>query len=169
MKPNNIHFRYVNLFVLATFALLILSSCADHRVASIPDTHLPPTHLPQIGTPLPNASDKRPDAPQRSKAMDSMISKAKRQLDRERPGDAFQTLERALTIDGQDPMVWHLMAKAREMQGAFHQAESLARKSNTLAGKTPGLTKKNWRLIADVLEKQGDIQGAEAARLRMKN
>ena len=165
-SKENLRINFYQGFTIL-FVLLLLSSCADHRVASIPDTHLPPAHLPQIGTPSPNASDKRPNVPQRSKAVDSMISKAKRELDRERPEDAFQTLERALTIDGQDPMVWHLMAKAREMQGKFHQAESLARKSNTLAGENPGLRKKNWRLIGDVLDRQGNTQKPE--RLKMKN
>ncbi|SLM27845.1 conserved exported hypothetical protein [Desulfamplus magnetovallimortis] len=163
MKRIHTLFSYLILFVL----LLTLSSCADHRVASIPtDTRFPPEQLPQIGTPTPKMPDKTPYLPKRPKAVDTMITKAKKELDRKLPEAAFQTLERALSIDGQDPMIWHLMAKAREMQGEFHQAESLARKSNSLVRSNPRLTKKNWLLIADVLEKQGYIQEAEAARLK---
>lgn len=146
------------------FALLLLSSCAKQHVASVPDTHLPPANLPQIGTPSPNAPDKTKY--KRPKAVDIMIAKAKKELNQGRPMVAFQTLERALAIDGQDPLIWHLMAKSRQMQGAFRQAEFLARKSNTLAGNNPGLTKKNWHLIADALEKQGRVQEAEAVRLK---
>lgn len=163
MKLINTRFQYVILFVM----LLTLSSCAQHQMVSIPDTHVPPDNLPQIGTPPPRTPDQIFGAPpKRLKAVDSMISKAKKELYRGQPKVAFQTLERALSIDGQDPMVWHLMAKARQMQGEFSQAESLARKSNALSRSNPRLTKKNWNLIADVLEKQGYTQEAEAARLK---
>ncbi len=161
MKPNNTLFWCVILFVL-----LILSSCADRRVTSIPDTHLPPANLPQIGTPSSKTPNKTQYDIPRTRAVDTMIAKAEKELKLGRPMVAFQTLERALAIDGQDPLIWHLMAKARQMQGDFRQAESLARKSNTLARTNPGLTKENWNLMADVLEKQGRVQEAEAARLK---
>lgn len=161
MKPNNTLFWCVILLVL-----LILSSCAKRQVASIPDTHLPPTNLPQIGTPSYKTPEKTQSEVPRPGVVDTMIAKAKKELNQGQPMAAFQTLERALAIDGQDPLIWHLMAKARKMQGDFRQAESLARKSNTLARTNPGLTKKNWNLIADALEKQGHVQEAKAARLK---
>jgi len=161
MKPNNTLFWCVILFVL-----LILSSCADRRVASIPDTHLQPANLPQIGTPSSKTPDKTQYEIPRPRVLYTMIEKAEKELNQGRPRAAFQTLERAMAIDGQDPLIWHLMAQSRQLQGDFRQAESLARKSNTLARTNPELTKKNWDLIADALEKQGRVQEAEAARLK---
>lgn len=76
-----------------------------------------------------------------------MISKAKKQLARKNPDAAFRTLERALAVDGRDPMIWHLMAQARLQQGQYAQAKSLAGKSNTLAGGDDGLRKKNRYII----------------------
>jgi len=141
--------------------LFFTASCADHRVASIPQTHLPP----EIGSPSSNTVPApHPRKKSRPPILDTLISKARKELNSGHPDAAFQTLERALNIDGQDPLVWHLMAKIRSMQGQYGQAESLARKSNTLSAGSPSLKKKNWRVIANALEKQGRSQESNLAR-----
>ena len=111
-------------------------------------------------------SGAQPAKTTRPAVFDTMIAKAEKQLGRNDPTAAFQTLERALAIDGQAPLVWHLMAKARLSQGNFAQAQSLARKSNTLAGHRPDLKKKNWTVIAQALEKQGKTRAAADAWAR---
>ncbi|GAB6145743.1 tetratricopeptide repeat protein [Desulfocicer niacini] len=154
-------------WIILLIILFFTASCADHRVVSIPRTHLPP----EIGSPppqtipesLPQMGKKKPLAPhekRRPPILDTLIGKARKQLNLRRPEAAFQTLERALNVDGQDPLVWHLMAKARAMQGQYSQAESLARKSNSLSASSPSLKKKNWQVIANALEKQGRTQEA---------
>ncbi len=113
-----------------------------------------------------------PSAPavekKRPQVLRSMIDRANTQIRQGQPAQAFQTLERALSIDGQDPLVWHLMAKAQQDQGQYGQAKSLAEKSNTLAGSDSSLKKKNWQIIAQALDKQGKFQEAEQARLRAR-
>ena len=109
----------------------------------------------------------KPQVPQEKSQppiLNTLIGKARKQLNRSQPEAAFQTLERALNVDGQDPQVWHLMAKARTMQGQYGQAESLARKANTLSAGSPSLRKKNWQVIANALEEQGRIHEAALAR-----
>jgi tetratricopeptide (TPR) repeat protein len=158
-------------WIILLIILFFTTSCADHRVVYVPRTHLPP----EIGSPppktipatLPKVGKKKPLVPReksRPPILNTLIGKARKQLNRSQPEAAFQTLERALNVDGQDPLVWHLMAKARTMQGQYGQAESLARKSNTLSAGSPSLIKKNWQVIANALEKQGRTQEAALAR-----
>ena len=121
-------------------------SCAKPGITPFPRTHIPPDNLPQIGgKQLPSSIERS-----RPAIVETMIAKAKKQLGQNRPEQAFQTLERALAVDGRDPMVWHLMARARQIQGRFGQADSLARKSNTLAAGNPSLMEKNRQIISDV-------------------
>jgi Flp pilus assembly protein TadD len=133
--------------------------------------------VPGIGDPAPEKTIEKPDPPQPEKPLlpvppkeprpailDTMIRKAENQLFLHRPDTAFQTLERALAIDGRDPEVWHLMAKAQLMNGQYRQAESLARKSNSLAGDDRSLKKKNWKIIIRALEEQGRVDEADQAR-----
>lgn len=158
-------------WIMLLIILFFTASCADHRVASIPRPPLPP----EIGSPppkttpetLPQMGKKKPLIPReksRPPILNTLIGKARKQLNHSQPEAAFQTLERALNVDGQDPLVWHLMAKARTMQGQYGQAESLARKSKTLSAGSPSLIKENWQVIADALEKQGRAQEAALAR-----
>jgi len=57
-------------------------------------------------------------------------------------------LEKALGINAQDPILWHLMARVQLIQGNFDQARQLAKKSNLLAVHNPSLKKKNLDIIA---------------------
>ena len=150
--------------------LLLLSlltvSCARPRPETFPRTdRAPETTLKNI-PPRTVPPAEQPARGGRPALFDTMIARAEKQLGRNEPAAAFQTLERALSIDGQAPLVWHLMAKARLDQGNFDQAQSLARKSNTLAGRRPDLKKKNWRIIARALEKQGKPRAAADAWAR---
>lgn len=137
---------------------LFMISCAQHRALE-PSSTLPAENLPQIGS-------RQPVAPRdisRPAILSKMIHTAENQLRSNKPEAAFHTLERALDIDGQDPLIWHLMAKAQQMQNNFQQAKYFAGKSNTMSARMPSLKRKNWQIIGDVLKKQGLIQEAEAA------
>ena len=80
-------------------------------------------------------------------ALTRMIRNAENQLKNRQPQLAFSTLEQALYIDGQDPLIWHLMARAQLDQGNIVQAVSLAKKSNSLAAAYPDVKDKNAALI----------------------
>ncbi|MFK5952426.1 MAG: hypothetical protein QM498_05150 [Desulfobacterium sp.] len=161
-------------WIILLIILFFTASCAEHRVVSVPRTHPPaeigkppskkmPETLPGVGKPKPLV----PSEKSRPPILDTFIGQARKQLNRGQPEAAFQTLERALNVEGQDPLVWHFMAKTRIMQGQYGQAESLARKSNALSASNPSLRKKNWQMIANALEKQG--QPREAALARQKS
>jgi tetratricopeptide (TPR) repeat protein len=73
------------------------------------------------------------------------------------------TLERALRIEPENPVIWHNLAGVRLQQGRADQAEGFAAKSNTLAGLDRELQVRNWRIIADARRARGDSAGAHEA------
>ncbi|WP_320041671.1 tetratricopeptide repeat protein [uncultured Desulfobacter sp.] len=154
-------------FYLLFISLFVLSACAQKRPVSMPQSHLPPQSVPEIGGAVPDQnsvpddstvggkgedqnpllSAVRPVQRPRPKALTRMIKNAENQLKNKQPQRAFSILEQALYIDGQDPLVWHLMAKAQYDQGNVVQAISLAKKSNSLAAAYPDVKAKNAALL----------------------
>jgi cytochrome c-type biogenesis protein CcmH/NrfG len=72
-------------------------------------------------------------------------------------------LERALRIEPRNAGIWHDLGQIRLHQRKFNQAESMAEKSNGLAGGNGALKARNWRLIANARRFAGDNAGADAA------
>ena len=159
-------------FYLIALSLIVLSACAQKRPVSMPQSHLPPESVPEIGGPVtdqgtvlddsaigrrgveqnPLLSAVRPVQRPRPKALTRMIENAENQLKKRQPQLAFSILEQALYIDGQDPLVWHLMARSQLDQGNVVQAVSLAQKSNSLAAAYPKVKKKNAALLRQAQE-----------------
>lgn len=79
---------------------------------------------------------------------------------------AASTLERAVRIAPRDAAVWHELAMVRFKQEKYQLANSLAAKSNLLAGSDNDLIYKNWMLIANSKQKLGDAEGARQAQLQ---
>jgi hypothetical protein len=63
--------------------------------------------------------------------------------------NAAASLERALRIEPRNARLWHELAQVRLRQRDYAQAESLAARSNTLAGTDADLRAANQRLIDD--------------------
>ncbi len=155
-------------------ALIVLPACAPKKVIPVPQSQLPPKSVPEIGGPVPvqrtephdavvagktqdQNQDKnsllsavRPVQRPRPQALNRMIEQAENQLKNKKPQLAFSILEQALFIDGQDPLVWHLMARAQFDQGNLVQAVSLAKKSDSLAAAYPQVKEKNAALLAQI-------------------
>lgn len=81
---------------------------------------------------------------------------------------ASAALERALRIEPHNPLLWSRLANLRLEQGDYRQAENLARKSNSLAGKNQAIQARNWQLISQARREQGDTKGARAADERAR-
>jgi cytochrome c-type biogenesis protein CcmH/NrfG len=62
---------------------------------------------------------------------------------------AVSTLERALRIEPDNPLIWNRLAHVRLVQGRYRQAAGLAAKSSALAGDDAALKADNQRIIAD--------------------
>jgi len=107
-----------------------------------------------------------PSTMSNSPAVVALLTEADRQARGGDSGNAAATLERALRIEPRNPVLWHQLAAVRMQQGNYTLAESLARKSNVLAGPDKALQARNWYLIADARRARGDVTGAQAARQR---
>ncbi|MDT0635533.1 tetratricopeptide repeat protein [Spectribacter hydrogenooxidans] len=79
---------------------------------------------------------------------------------------AAAAAERALDVEPRNPFVYRRLAALYLDQGQPEQAETFARKSNSLAGRNPPLRASNWRLIAEARRARGDTVGADAAASR---
>jgi len=89
--------------------------------------------------------------------------KARIKADQGQLNQAAALLERALRIHPRDAWVWNQLADIRLRQQRYPQAESLARKSNSLAGQQHDLLVRNWHLIATARKQTGNSKGAEQA------
>ncbi len=123
--------------------IFFLSACAGPKRPPSPQA-LPAENLPQIGT---SQAAVLRDSP-RSKILVNLIKKAEQQMGSGEPDAAFATLERGVGIEGQDPFLWHLMARVQLIRGNFDQAEQLAKRSTLLAHNFPSLKQKNRDIIA---------------------
>ena len=105
--------------------------------------------------------------PQPSRAVSLLQQRA---ADQRASGDldgAVASLERALRIAPEDPLLWHELAAVRLDQGQYGRAEQLAAKSNALAAAgDQRLRGANWQLIAKARRVQGDAAGARDAERR---
>jgi len=78
--------------------------------------------------------------------------------------ESVATIERALRIEPRNALLLYKLAVLKVQQGEPELAENLAKKSALLAEGNATLKKKNWLLIADIHEQQGDLASANTAR-----
>jgi Tfp pilus assembly protein PilF len=130
--------------VLLVVLTLALGACA----------HVEPGTTPGLDTETP-VSEKP--------AVNAFVQEARTQTQAGELDAAARAYERALRIEPRNALLWHYLAQVRLQQGKLDQAESLAAKSDTLAGSNRPLRGSNWRLIGDARAKKGDNLGADAA------
>jgi uncharacterized protein HemY len=98
-----------------------------------------------------------------SAASTALVSQAQKQA---RSGDsvaATATLERALRIEPDNPLLWIELGRLRLQEKNGAQAQSLGRKALALATGDPRTQSCAWQLIADALRTQGRNQEAREA------
>ncbi len=96
-------------------------------------------------------------------AVADLREKARLQTDQGKLNQAAALLERALRIQPRDALLWNQLADIRLRQKRYPQAESLARKSISLAGQQTRLKVRNWRMIATARQQSGNPEGAKRA------
>ena len=177
--------------VLCVLLLLVLAGCQTARgvrethqpapvrepVASpLPGTVLgqpsaitPPATGPQSVTPaLPDASALAayPQTPESisGSAVVSLLKQASTARSAGQPGQATAALERALRIEPRNYFVWSALATTYLQSKDYEQAESVAKKSNSLARGNVYVEQENWRVIHEVRIALGDADGAVMAQ-----
>jgi tetratricopeptide (TPR) repeat protein len=99
-------------------------------------------------------------------AAGSLVTQARAQLARGEPALAAATLERAMRIEPDNPLLWIEFGKLRQAQGNAAQAEAMGRKALARAGGDPATEAAAWRVIADSLRARGRTTEARDAEKR---
>jgi hypothetical protein len=122
----------------------------------------PPAASPTPPAELPPAEITR----EGNQAVAALLESADKYVKSKQLDKAGAALERALRIEPRNAGIWHDLAQIRLHQGQYQQAESLASKSNSLAGGNRGLQSRNWKVIASARKATGNGGGAEEAEAR---
>lgn len=132
--------------VLTPFLVALVTGCA-----TTPEPSQPPGPAP---APAPEAQQLPAPPPERvpppraeTTAVAGLMDSARADTAAGRLPNAAATLERALRIEPRNARLWHELAQVRLRQRDYPQAESLAARSNTLAGSDTELRAANQRLI----------------------
>jgi hypothetical protein len=134
--------------VLTPFLVVLVAGCA-----TTPEPSTPPGPAP---APAPEAQQLPAPPPERvpppraeTTAVAGLMDSARADTAAGRLPNAAATHERALRIEPRNARLWHELALVRFRQRDYGQAESLAARSNTLAGNDSELRSANQRLIDD--------------------
>jgi hypothetical protein len=130
-----------------------------------PAPMMPPQTPPaeRVSPPAP-ASPAPPEiSHQGNQAVVALLDSASKHVKSGELDKAAASLERALRIEPRNATIWYDLAQIRLHQHQYQQAESLATKSNSLAGNDDGLRARNWRLIAVARRAMGNNVGADEA------
>lgn len=99
-------------------------------------------------------------------ATTALVVQAQRQAGSGDYGPAAATLERALRIEPDNPLVWIELGRVHLSEGNAGQADALGRKALALATGDPAAQALAWRLIADALRARGRETDAYDAERR---
>lgn len=99
----------------------------------------------------------------------ALVGDARAQEQSRNFGLAAQTLERALSIEPRNPLVWIELGRENILAGNPAQAYGMGRKALYLAGGDPHAQSAAWQLIAASLRAQGRNDEAYAAEEKAAN
>jgi tetratricopeptide (TPR) repeat protein len=98
-------------------------------------------------------------------AATALVAQAHRQAAGGDPQLAISTIERALRIEPDNPLLWLELGDIHETAGHFDQAAGMGHKALQLATGDPRAQSASWHLIADSLKARGrNGEAAEAQR-----
>jgi len=143
--------RYCCLFVL----VILLSGCAGLQIQAPSDTQQAGEGAVFEAVPKSAMTDNR--------AVIALLDRAQFDNMSGQREAAGASLERALRIEPRNPWLWLELAQLRLDQGQYAQAITLARKSNSFAGRQPRVQAGNWQVIGQARAAQGNSVGAEHA------
>ncbi len=153
-------------------AMLLMAGCATSRMPAAPSasspSETPPAQssAPVQPSPQPSPYPPAPPPPARenrlSPATSSLVTQARAQAARGDLPAASATLDRALRIEPNNPLLWIELGKLRLIESDAHQAEICGRKALALASGDRRAQSQAGRLLADALRAQQRNQEALA-------
>ncbi len=131
----------------------------------------PPETPPTEPTPSPEPVEEPPAPPptreyQLGSASRSLVSQARTQAAAGNFAVAAGSIERALRIEPNNPLLWIELGRVRQAEGNYAQAENLGRKALSLATGDPRTQSSAWRLVAEALQARGRMPEAQEAQAR---
>lgn len=131
-----------------------------------PNSSTPNSSSPSAppGSPTPGAPPPRQNI--LSPATLSLVTQARTLLAHGELDGASSTLDRALRIEPNNPLLWIELGRVRLAERDPHQAEGCSRKALVLASGDPSARRQAGRLLADALRAQGNNQGAREVESR---
>jgi tetratricopeptide (TPR) repeat protein len=152
----------------ALMAAVSLSACVmqESRPGAAPvSPGESPSGTAQPAPPVPTPLPERPSAPpprqfRLGAAANALVGQSHQQAGRGDYGQAAATLERALRIEPDNPLLWIELGRVRLEENNATQADAMAKKALILATGDAAAQAAAWRLIADSLRARG--RNAEA-------
>ena len=145
---------------------VLLSGCpAPSQRPQPPGTPIPEPQPSPSGplTPIPPPAPRAPPAPREnhlSPATRSLVTQSRTLASHGDLDGASSTLDRALRIEPNNPLLWIELGRLRLAESDAHQAESCGRKALGLASGDHGTQAQAGRLLADALRAQRRNQEA---------
>jgi len=96
----------------------------------------------------------------------ALVSQAQTQVATKNYAVAASSIERALRIEPDNPLLWIELGKVRFAEGNYVQAENMARKAVSMSVNAPRAQSSAWRLIADSYRARGKNIEAQEAQAR---
>ena len=158
--------RALRTLVAVLTAAVLLSGCPAPSPRPQPPSNPVPT--PQSSAPLTPSPLPRPPAqpapPTRenrlSPATGALVTQARALISRNDLVGASSTLDRALRIEPNNPLLWIELGRLRLVESDAHQAEVCGHKALALASGDRSTQAQAGRLLADALRAQGRNQEA---------
>ena len=130
-----------------------------------PSTETQPGQAPSVPEPLPPPAPVVRE-PTLGAASRALVSQAQTQMATKNYAVAASSIERALRIEPDNPLLWIELGKVRLAEGNYVQAENMARKAVSMAVNAPRAQSSAWRLIADSYRGRGKNIEAQEAQAR---
>jgi Tfp pilus assembly protein PilF len=126
-----------------------------------------PAPQTQEPSPTPSPGPASPSQPARQyrlgAAATALVDQARQQAAGGEPQLAQATLERALRIEPENPLLWTMLGQAHESAGQYALAGSMGHKALRLASGDARAQAAAWRLIGDSLRARGRNADANEA------
>jgi tetratricopeptide (TPR) repeat protein len=136
--------------------------------STAPPTAQPGTAQPEPGTPTPAVPEPPRPPPKQFKlgpATAALVAQARKQETGGNYEPAAATIERALRIEPENPLLWIELGQIRLSEGNAAQADGMGHKALALATGDAQAQSSAWRLIADSLRaRQRNQEAADADR-----
>src|SRR4051812_31900539 len=165
--------------LLLLIASALLGACA---VPSPYEKSAPPPQPPETppaetrpGAPPSTVEEPQPlpapvaHEPTLGAASRALVSQAQTQVATKNYPVAASSIERALRIEPDNPLLWIELGKVRFAEGNYVQAENMARKAVSMSVNAPRAQSSAWKLIADSFRARGKNIEAQEAQARADN